>query len=173
MKVHVNTIQNDRLVVPLSDEQAWCVAACARATDGDVTAISGELCLTVRSMHVDAHGAVRVAVDRSCDRCGETTSLHLRDVFELAYYPEETLTDEERELAVDDLGVGWFEKDTIDLEQVLCEIICLTLPNRVLCSEESACDARLKSLLGEAQVERLTGHPGFAALKGFGKDPRG
>ena len=106
-----------------------------------------------------------------CDRCGESTRVLLRDDFSLKYYPEEALTEEELELAVDDLGVGWFQENTIDLGQVICEVVALSLPNRVVCVDGSSCDTRMNKLLGEAQVERLTGHPGFAALKGLRQSP--
>ena len=173
MKISVNDIPATGSLLQLEKDQAWCLDACRQAVDGQVATIRGELRLNKTSHHVKADGFIQIQFSRACDRCNEVTNLQAEEEFHLCYYPEESLKEEETELAVDDLGVGWYRDGMINIGDVISEVVALSLPNRLVCVDAEGCESRLVNLLGEAQVDRLTGHPGFAALKGFGNGPTG
>ena len=173
MKVNVSNISNQGRIVRLNDTDDWCVKACNQGAEGHLRKLSGELKLISHADHVEVKGHFSAQVERRCDRCDEVTLLTLQDAIGLRYYPQPTALNQELELSVDDLGVGWYEKGALLPEDVLCEVISLSIPNRVLCLDASNCDMRFGNLRGDSQVDRLTGHPAFAALKGSGSGPVG
>lgn len=147
---------------------AWAVGAAEVALDGAVAALSADL--DVRRQHglVFVRGAVSAEAPRACERCGEPVALRVDTDLDLAYAPAgpnsaQAEAPHDLELHADELDVGWYEGDEIDLADVLREALSLALPPRVVCEDESACELRTREML--ARSAPRSGHPGFAVLK--------
>jgi uncharacterized metal-binding protein YceD (DUF177 family) len=173
MKVNVRSISNQGRTVRLNDKADWCVAACSQGAEGETRGLSGELELIAHGDHVEVQGHFSAQIERCCDRCNEPTDLRVEENISLRYYPQTDVLDKDIELSAEDLGVGWYEDGTLVLGDVFCEIVALHMPDRVLCLDATKCDMRLLALMESNQVDRLTGHPAFAALKGSGSGPMG
>ncbi|MCG6879727.1 MAG: DUF177 domain-containing protein [Deltaproteobacteria bacterium] len=105
-----------------------------------------------------------------CDRCLETYAFSLSHDFRLSLaLPEswESIEDE-TELKIEDLGVGFISTTKIDLDDIIREQIYLALPIKALC--ENTC-AGLCSRCGvnlnqePCRCSGNSGHPAFLKLK--------
>jgi uncharacterized protein len=84
---------------------------------------------------VELIGNVTAVVGFECDRCLMPLSVQVRKSFELLYVPP-LKAGEEKELGEDDLLIGFYQDETIDLDDLVREQIELALPMAHLCSEE-------------------------------------
>src|SRR3954463_10854302 len=82
-------------------------------------------------------GKLSTDVELKCARCIEPVVQDLSSEFDLLYRPASTITREE-EVAINeaDTEIGYYQGEGILLEDALKEQILLTVPIRVLCSEE-------------------------------------
>src|SRR5262245_38764829 len=79
-------------------------------------------------------GDVRAALELPCSRCLEPISWPVDSHFDIAYLPMSANAGrDEREIEDDDLGVAFYENDTIDLGQLIREQFLLTVPMKPLC----------------------------------------
>ena len=82
-------------------------------------------------------GRVRATLDLDCSRCVESFQLPVDAPFDMLFLPVVENTGEgEREVAEDDLGVSYYQDDTIDLGEVIREQFYLALPMKPLCRED-------------------------------------
>lgn len=84
---------------------------------------------------VELIGSVNAAVGFECDRCLKPLSVPIEQSFDLFYVPPLKAGDE-RELGADDLSTGFYQGETIDLDDVVREQLELALPMARLCGEE-------------------------------------
>src|ERR1051325_1801465 len=82
-------------------------------------------------------GRVRTELELGCSRCLEGFRLPVDAEFDLRYLPAtEMSTDEEREIADDDLETSYYRDDQIDLAELMREQFYLALPMKPLCTAE-------------------------------------
>lgn len=105
-----------------------------------------------------------VGATAPCSRCTEEVSLRLVLPVDLLYAPPPELEQEEHELSAEELDIGFYEGDHLELAAVISEAVALEAPQPITCVERSACDARTRALL-KAHGSQLRGHPAFAALR--------
>jgi uncharacterized protein len=81
-------------------------------------------------------GNLQVKVDSPCDRCLEPVSLPIQSPFDLVYMPTSEVT-EGGEDEIDEAGVevGFYEGNGLQLNDVLREVVLLSLPMQLVCSE--------------------------------------
>lgn len=79
-------------------------------------------------------GQLRAAVEVDCGRCLAPVSFPVNETFDLFYVPP-IGSDEERVLAEEDLVVGFYQGDVIDLDDLVREQIELAIPMTRLCSD--------------------------------------
>lgn len=84
---------------------------------------------------VELVGEVTAVVGFECDRCLAALSVPVEQSFDLLYVPPLS-TQDERELEVDDLSIGFYQGEAIDADDLVREQIELALPMARLCSEE-------------------------------------
>jgi len=84
---------------------------------------------------VELIGSVNAAVGFECDRCLLPLSIPIEQSFDLFYVPPLKAGDE-RELGTDDLSTGFYQGESIDLDDVVREQLELALPMARLCSED-------------------------------------
>jgi uncharacterized protein len=86
---------------------------------------------------VRIHGQLATTLEASCDRCLGAVKIPIDQDFDLFYRPMETIAkDEEIELPEDELEIGFFSGDGIELADVAREQVILSMPMKVICKAE-------------------------------------
>lgn len=87
---------------------------------------------------VRLRGTIKAEVEAACDRCLRHVGMPVEVEFDTAFIPSESVAGaaENIELQEEDLGVSFFEGDSIDVDELVREQILLALPVRLLCGEE-------------------------------------
>jgi len=105
-----------------------------------------------------------------CDRCLETYRFSLSRDFQLSLALPESWesVEEETELKIEDLTVGFISNTKIDLDDIIREQIYLALPIKSLCGNTCAglcsrCGANLNQ--ETCGCSENSGHPAFLKLK--------
>jgi len=79
-------------------------------------------------------GQVRTTLAGECSRCLDSFAIPVASDFDLLFLPaSENAGSGDREVAADDLGVSFYEEETIDLGAVMREQFYLALPMKPLC----------------------------------------
>ena len=110
-----------------------------------------------------------------CDRCLEPYHRELEASFSVFLAPPSHGAEEEDvELEEEDLDVDFIRGDEIDLDEIICEQIYLTIPMKSLCREDCLglcpkCGSNLNG--GGCQCDSDKGHPAFLKLDGLVKGP--
>lgn len=109
-------------------------------------------------------GTAAATLELRCSRCDEAFALPLDAPFDVTYLPQSAnVGDGEREVAEEDLDSAFYERESVDLGQLVREQFYLALPMKPLCAE--AC----RGLCPECGVNRNTGTCGCDAAW---EDPR-
>ena len=116
-------------------------------------------------------GTVRTVLELPCSRCLEPYRLPVDAAIDLRYLPvTERSSDDEKEVAEEDVDISFYEDDQIDLSELLREQFYLALPMKPLCRDDC------RGLCPQCGVNRNTGtcdcapawdDPRMAALKGL------
>jgi len=83
-----------------------------------------------------AKGEVRTRVELQCGRCLKNFQRDLDVAVNVVYHPAEELRGDERhEIKDDELDMGFYEGDELDVSELVIEQILLNVPMKPLCSE--------------------------------------
>lgn len=81
-------------------------------------------------------GRVTALLELTCSRCAEAFAWPVEAAFDLQYLPQAANAGEgELEVQEEDLGVAFYEEQTIDLGHLMREQFYLSMPMKPLCSE--------------------------------------
>jgi DUF177 domain-containing protein len=84
-------------------------------------------------------GTAQTELELTCGRCLEPFRLPLESRIDVRYLPaSELATEDEREVAEEDLDTSYYRDDQIDLNELLREQFYLALPMKPLCREDCA-----------------------------------
>jgi uncharacterized protein len=114
-------------------------------------------------------GRLATTIECACSRCLEPFATPVEAAFDLLYLPREAeAAPPDAEIAGDDLGVSFYENDTIDLGQIVAEQLYLALPMKPLCRPDCRglcphCGTNLNR--GTCDCDRKWEDPRLAALK--------
>jgi uncharacterized protein len=82
-------------------------------------------------------GRVGTSLEACCDRCLVSVAIPVERDFDLSYRPVSTIARaEEVELPEDELDVGFFPGDGIELADVVTEQVILSMPMKVICQAD-------------------------------------
>jgi uncharacterized protein len=82
-------------------------------------------------------GRLATRLEACCDRCLGSVVIPIKQEFNLFYRPVSTIArEEEVELPEDELGVGFFSGDGIELADVVTEQVILSVPMKVVCQTD-------------------------------------
>ena len=82
-------------------------------------------------------GSLRTRLEAACDRCLERVEIPVSRDFDLQYRPMQSIArDEEVAIASDELDVGFFSGDGVELADVVTEQVILSVPMKVVCRPE-------------------------------------
>jgi len=85
---------------------------------------------------IRVRGHLTTRLEASCDRCLGTSFIPAQHDFDLFYRPLKTIAREgEIEISDDELEVGFYSGDGIELEDVATEQVILAVPVKVICRE--------------------------------------
>jgi len=83
---------------------------------------------------IHIHGHVGTSLEACCDRCLISVAIPVEGDFDLSYRPVSTIARaEEIELPEDELDVGFFSGNGIELADVVTEQVILSMPMKVVC----------------------------------------
>ena len=86
---------------------------------------------------IRVRGHLTTRLEASCDRCLGPSVIPVKHDFDLFYRPLKTIAKEgEIEISDDELEIGFYSGDGIELEDVATEQVILTVPVKVICREE-------------------------------------
>jgi uncharacterized protein len=86
---------------------------------------------------IRVRGHLGTRLEASCDRCLSRVGIPIERDFDLFYRPLQTIArEEEIEVPADELEVGFFSGDGIELADVVTEQVILSLPMKVVCRAE-------------------------------------
>ena len=100
---------------------------------------------------IHIRGRVDSSLEACCDRCLVSVAIPVEREFDLFYRPVSTIARaEEVELPEDELEVGFFSGDGIELADVVTEQVILSVPMKVVCRTDCrglcpVCGANLNS----------------------------
>lgn len=100
--------------------------------------VEGEARLLNRTLgEVRIQGDLSVTIVTPCDRCLENTSFPVSDHFDLLYVPARNqVAPGEEEIDEAAIEVGYYEGNGLSLKDVLREVVLLSLPMQLVCSED-------------------------------------
>jgi len=82
-------------------------------------------------------GRLGTRLEAYCDRCLGSVAIPIEQEFDLVYRPVSTIVrEEEVELPEDELGVGFFSGEGIELADVVTEQVILAMPMKVVCQTD-------------------------------------
>jgi uncharacterized protein len=82
-------------------------------------------------------GRLETRLEAYCDRCLGSVTIPIEQEFDLFYRPVSTIArEEEVELPEDELGIGFFSGDGIELADVVTEQVILAVPMKVVCQAD-------------------------------------
>ena len=88
-------------------------------------------------MEIRIRGALKTRIEAACSRCLKPVALPVEREFELTYRPMSTIArNEEIELPPDELDVGFYEGEGIQLADIVTEQMILAFPMKVICRED-------------------------------------
>jgi len=91
----------------------------------------------LRGSEIHIRGRVATSLQACCDRCLVSVAIPVERDFDLFYRPVSTIARaEEVELLEDELEVGFFSGDGIELADVVTEQVILSVPMKVVCQTE-------------------------------------
>jgi len=91
----------------------------------------------LRGTEIHIRGRVATSLEASCDRCLASVAIPVERDFDLFYRPVSTIARaEEVELPEDELDVGFFSGDGVELADVVTEQVILSVPMKVICQAE-------------------------------------
>ncbi len=83
------------------------------------------------------HGHISGCLEAACDRCLEQVQIPVELDFDLPYRKTEEIgREEEIEVSEDDLQVGFFSGEGVNLSDVVREQVILSVPMKVICRPE-------------------------------------
>jgi uncharacterized protein len=83
---------------------------------------------------IRVRGHISGALEAACDRCLEQLRIPVEIDFDLPYRPmEEIAREEEVEVGEDELMVGFFPGDGVNLADVVREQVLLSVPMKIVC----------------------------------------
>ncbi len=100
--------------------------------------ISAGLILSLKGRNVFANGSFVVEGEASCDRCTEGFTVTLEKEFDTILVPRDKgpTGATNVELHEDDLDIGFYDGAGFEVNDLFWEQVALTLPVKLLCSEE-------------------------------------
>lgn len=149
------------------EEPEWLVNLPELWSEGDAFRPLSKIRIDLQASRVlkevTVTGNVSLSIESPCSRCVEAVKIELNPLISLVLSPRDKVKDEE-----DDLEHETYQDDEIDLSGYLREQVAISLPVKVVCSEDckglcTSCGTNLNIENCTCESERID--PRFAVLK--------
>ncbi len=131
MKILLSDITDDGLDLELEFEEPL-VSEPLRL----LSPVKARLRIEKVSSEVFAKGEVSAAIELQCSRCLKKFSKTIEANVNVVYHPVEELKGEEKhEIKEDELDMGFYKGEELDVHDIVTEQIILSVPMKPLCSE--------------------------------------
>lgn len=167
MKVRVSDINEDGLRIETFENAEWLVNV-PELSDGDkntklTSRFDIDLQLNKVLREVTVSGNVQFSIEAPCSRCLKTVKLDLKPEVNLVLTPKQSTREED-----DDINHETYAGDEVDISDYLREHIAMSLPFKVVCSENCkglcpSCGINLNDETCECDNQRID--PRLAVLK--------
>ena len=102
-----------------------------------VAPLKVEAVAELQGAEIRIRGHLKTHLEASCDRCLGMASIPVERDFDLFYRPLSSIArEEEIEVPTDELDVGFYSGDGIELADVVTEQVILSVPMKVICRAE-------------------------------------
>ncbi|MBZ0154596.1 MAG: DUF177 domain-containing protein [Alphaproteobacteria bacterium] len=99
-----------------------------------VSPVSASLRIEKRNAEVLVQGEIHAKVELQCSRCLQSFTVPVHSALSVVYDPAEVINREENySLKGDELDMGFYRNDTLDLNDLLLEQLLLNIPMKPLC----------------------------------------
>ena len=141
MRIRIEDLPDEGQRVDADLAEPWVASAVGEAWEGQPRA--GAVHIHVNrimegSPTLRVRGKADAAVERNCDRCGTPLRFEHAGAVDLYYVPDGESVAEGSELHRDDLDIGWYDGEELDVGDVLMEALSLWLPARLTCEDQGA-----------------------------------
>ena len=86
---------------------------------------------------IRVRGSLKTRLSAACDRCLAPIEFQVERSFELYYRPMASIArEEEIEVPKDELGIGFFSGEGIELADIVTEQVILSVPMKLVCRED-------------------------------------
>jgi len=127
MKIIISEIPDDGLDIEVNETFAF---------DADHFPVQAQLKIKKVGAEIVVNGNILTAVELQCSRCLKDFKRKFSFPFEAIFHPIAQLKEEEKhELKVEELDMGFYAKDELDLFDIIKEQIMLNLPIKALCND--------------------------------------
>lgn len=169
MRISPHQIPHDGREVDLSMDEKWAREGVGDGIGGKTLALDGQLFLRAYDAQIRVTGTIDAQIERACDRCARDLRWTSEGELDLSYLPIGSRDDGSRALSSDELDIGFYPAEGLDLGRVLQEFFALEVPGRLTCDAPSAVpvDGEPCSPLGTASEPTQRVDPRFAALAGL------
>lgn len=137
MRIHLDAIPDEGLSLTADQDLEWARTAANDALGAAPDALALTLKVERLADHVRVSGRGSAEVVLPCDRCAEPVRLSIGGKIDLYYRPTTKDDDGDLELGADDLDIGWYDGEGIELGDVVAEQLGLWAPARVRCGDRS------------------------------------
>ncbi|HXX54133.1 MAG TPA: DUF177 domain-containing protein [Thermodesulfovibrionales bacterium] len=128
MKVQVSDITDEGLDLEFQQEVKVSVPL--------LLPVTVKLRLEKVGTEVLAQGEVATRMELQCSRCLRNFPKDMDTKINVVYHPVEELRGEEkREVKEDELDMGFYEDNELDIQDLIVEQVLLSVPMKALCSE--------------------------------------
>lgn len=138
MRISPHQIPHEGREVDLSLDEKWAREGIANGVGGKTLALDGQLFLRAYEAQIRVTGTVDTLIERVCDRCANELRWTQENELDLSYLPIGSRDDGSRALATDELDIGFYPAEGLDLGRVLQEFFALEVPGRLTCDAPSA-----------------------------------
>ena len=138
LKINVVTIPEEGLNFVFSEGNKWFGECFKEGEEPDFSIYKADVnCLITKTAStVFIRGKISVIIDINCSRCLEETKLPVFADFTYTLVQEKLQPKEDLELQKEELEIGHYYGDFIDMTPIICEQILLQIPIKALCSEQ-------------------------------------
>jgi uncharacterized protein len=138
LKINVFLIPEEGQKFIFSEDGPWFKTCFKDSESLDFTLdkVDVECLIAKTSGTVFIKGKFSAPIDICCSRCLEKTRLSIGSDFAYTLIPARAETRADMELKPEELEIGYYQGDFIDLAPIICEQIILQIPIKVLCKED-------------------------------------
>ena len=136
MRILAQDLPDDGLAVQAGLDDAWARDAVTLALGEPPTTLAVKLTATRIGGYIRVRGWGEADAALVCDRCGGPIRIHLDGPVDLYYAPmSPAIVAEPAELQADDLDIGWYDGESLELGDVVAEQFALLAPDRIRCTD--------------------------------------